>query len=234
MIRIAVLYPDLLGTYGDGGNAQVLECRARWRGLEVAVAQVLAGDEVPDADLYLLGGGEDGPQARAADLLQRDRGLHRAVDRGATVFAVCAGYQILGHHFISSDGSATPGLGLLDVETVRTDERRAVGEVLAEVVAPGWTAVPTLTGFENHGGRTRLGAGVEPLAHVEYGVGNGEDATEGAVAGNVVATYLHGPVLARNPGLADALLERVVGVPLPPLNDERIERLREDRLALRP
>lgn len=233
-LTIALLYPDLLGTYGDSGNALVLERRARWRGIDVQLQRVSTADPIPKADLYLLGGGEDGPQVRAAALLRADGGLQRGLAEGAQVFAVCAGFQLLGHHFVDASGAATPGLSVLDVETVRSAEQRAVGEVLATCTATALSALPTLTGFENHGGRTRLGAGVEALATVNHGVGNGFDGAEGAVTDQVVATYLHGPVLARNPALADALLERCLGRALEPLDDTTVDLLRADRLRLAP
>lgn len=233
-VRLGVLFPDLLGTYGDGGNALVLEQRLAWRGLAVEVLTVAAGTEAPDScDLYLVGGGEDGPQTQAAVELAESRALHRAVDKGAVVLAVCAGMQILGHRFPDATGTDRPGLGLLDCETVRVDAPRAVGELLtapARVAnAPG-AVLGELTGFENHAGRTVRGPTAAPLATVEVGEGNG-DGTEGVVNGRVVGTYLHGPALARNPRLADLLLGWVVGeAALTPLDDTEVDALRADRL----
>jgi len=235
-VRIAALYPDLLGTYGDGGNATVLAQRLRWRGIPVDVVTVPAGQPAPDScDLYLVGGGEDGPQSQAARDLAESRALHRAVERGAAVLAVCAGMQILGHRFPDALGVDQPGLGLIDCDTVRVDRPRAVGELLtrdATVVGPDGhsVALGALTGFENHAGRTVLGAAARPLAPVEVGEGNG-DGAEGAVTGRIVGTYLHGPVLARNPALADLLLGWVVGPDrLTPLDDTDMAALREVRL----
>jgi CobQ-like glutamine amidotransferase family enzyme len=235
-VRIAALYPDLLGTYGDGGNATVLAQRLRWRGIPVEVVTVPAGQPAPDScDLYLVGGGEDGPQSQAARELAESRALHRAVDRGAAVLAVCAGMQILGHRFPDATGTDQPGLGLLDCDTVRVDRPRAVGELLtqpARVHGPDGTTTDLgpLTGFENHAGRTVLGAGARPLAPVEIGEGNG-DGGEGLVSGRVVGTYLHGPVLARNPALADLLLGWVVSPErLTPLDDHDMDELRRVRL----
>ncbi|WP_379567466.1 type 1 glutamine amidotransferase [Pseudonocardia lutea] len=227
-VRIALISSDLLGTYGDKGNAEVLRQRLRWRGRAAEV--VAATDAVPsDCDLYVLGGGEDHAQVLAARRAARAGGLHTAVGRGAVVLAVCAGLQILGERFAGPDGVDHPGLGLLDLTTVRRP-RRAVGEVVATPLVAG-LAGAVLTGFENHQGGTRLGPGVRPLARVESGVGNGDrHRTEGVVAGRIVGTYLHGPVLARNPALADLLLEWVVGRPLPPLEVPAVERLREERL----
>jgi CobQ-like glutamine amidotransferase family enzyme len=230
---IAVVYPELLGTYGDGGNGLVLARRAAWRGLPVDLVSVGAGDPLPNADLYCLGGGEDGPESRAADGLARDGTLARAVAAGATVLAVCAGYQLMGHTFPAADGRPMAGLGLLDVTTVKGTGRRAVGEVVVDPCVVGGISLPPLTGFENHGGVTSVGPGARPLGRVAAGVGNGSgDRTEGAWAGRVVGSYLHGPLLARNPALADLLLEWATGDgPLATLDDERERALRAERMA---
>jgi CobQ-like glutamine amidotransferase family enzyme len=227
-VRIVLLYPDLLGTYGDGGNAVVLAKRLAWRGHAAEVVEVPGGQVAPDdGHVYLLGGGEDAPQVEAARALDQAQTLHRAVERGAVVLGVCAGMQILGHTFPGSDGTPRPGLGLLDVETVRTDQPRAVGELVAR--ADDRWGLAELTGFENHAGRTRLGSGATPLGAVEVGEGNG-GGTEGAVSGRVVGTYLHGPALARNPGLADLLAGWAVGRELEPLDDGEVDALRRQRL----
>ena len=224
--------PDLLGTYGDFGNAIVLERRLGWRAIEASVVRVDTGGEVPDScDLYLLGGGEDAQQILACRELAASGALHRAVNRGAVVLAVCAGFQIAGQSFPGADGMSVTGLGLLDVETVRSSDRRAVGELLTRAISSslGGIDIGELTGFENHGARTRLGVDAKAFATVIDGVGNGFDRREGAVNGRVVGTYLHGPVLARNPALADLLLEWVVG-PLPPLEVAEVHRLRTERI----
>jgi hypothetical protein len=230
-LRVAVVYPDLLGTYGDGGNGTILARRAEWRGVEAVLLQAASDDPLPEADIYCLGGGEDGPQVRAARSLIEDGTLARRVDAGAVVLAVCAGFQIVGRSFPGADGAVHDGLGLLALDTVKGEGPRAVGEVLADVTA--LPDVPVLTGFENHGGRTSLDADTTPLGHVTAGVGNGAgDGTEGARDGRVVGTYLHGPVLARNPVLADLLLSWALGsVALPPLDDAAADRLRDERLA---
>ncbi len=237
-LRIVVVHPDLLGTYGDGGNGRILADRAAWRGLDVELFLARSGDLVPGSgDLYCLGGGEDGPQVESAELL-RGGVLNRAVEAGAAVLAVCAGYQVVGASFPGAGGSRHEGLGLLDVTTEKGTGPRAVGELLATPMGgpagPGFSPVglPMLTGFENHGGVTRLGAGVRPLARVQTGIGNGAgDGTEGAWSGRVVGTYLHGPVLARNPALADLLLSLATGVDLALLDDDEEEALRAERLA---
>jgi len=226
-LTIVVVHPDLLGTYGDGGNGTVLVKRARWRGIDARLVQARADDPLPAGDLYCLGGGEDAAQTASAERLREDGTLVRAVDDGAAVLAVCAGYQIIGESYTGSDGDRRPGVGLLDASTARGPGPRAVGEVLAEPLDP---ALPTLTGFENHAGVTVRGGGLPPLAQVAAGVGNG-DGTEGAVFGRVVGTYLHGPVLARNPVLADRLLSWVLGRPLDPLDDAEEGALREERIA---
>ena len=229
-LRLIWVYPDLLSTYGDRGNLLVLERRARLRGIEVEPIEVNSDQPVPrQGDIYLMGGGEDLPQILAARRLRADAGLTAAAGKGAVVFAVCAGYQVIGTEFGGVDGEPVEGLGILNVRSGR-GERRGVGEIVADVDPD--LGVPRLTGFENHQGVTTLGRGVKPLARVTLGVGNG-DGTEGAYARTVLGTYLHGPALVRNPGLADLLLSWAAG-PLEPLEstDENWARLlREERLA---
>lgn len=232
-LRLVWVYPDLLSTYGDRGNLLVLERRARLRGLAVESVIVNADQPVPrHGDIYLMGGGEDLPQILAARRLRADGGLKAAAERGAVVFAVCAGYQLLGVEFGGEDGQPLPGLEILNIRSGR-GARRGVGEILADVDPS--LGVPRLTGFENHQGVTRLGPGVAPLARIVTGVGNG-DGTEGAYAGRVLGTYLHGPALVRNPALADLLLGWVAGrlPPLQPADEEWTLRLREQRLAAVP
>ena len=231
-LRVVVVHPDLLGTYGDGGNGRVLAARASWRGAEVELVLALSGRPLPGAgDVYCLGGGEDGPELQAAEQLAASP-LRRAVEAGAVMLAVCAGYQLAGASFPDATGKGRTGLGLLDVSTVKGPGRRAVGELLAEPSPGGpFGARPALlTGFENHSGHTRLGPGAAPLATVRHGVGNG-DGTEGAWSGRVFGTYLHGPVLARNPAFADHLLSLATGETPAPLDDEEERALRAERLA---
>ncbi len=210
-LTVAVVYPDLLGTYGDGGNGLVLARRARWRGWEVDLVQAASGRPLPNADLYTIGGGEDGPQVRAATALLEDGTLARAVEAGAVVLGVCAGFQLLGHTFPDREDHPHRGLGLLDVTTRKGRGRRAVGELVAsplpDAPRPAGAPLPRLTGFENHGGVTTVGPRARPLARVEHGVGNGDgEGSEGAWSGRILGTYLHGPLLARNTALADLLL----------------------------
>ncbi len=227
-VRLAILAPELLGTYGDWGNAVVLAKRLAWRGIPVETIAVTGGAVPPaDADLYVLGGGEDGPQTLALEEIRAWRGLDAAVDRGAVVFGVCAGLQLLGEVFPGRDGAPVGGLGVLDLRTVRGTER-AIGEVVAQVDPD--LGGGRLTGFENHLGVTHVGPDATPLASVVAGGGNGAAGVEGAHRGRVVGTYLHGPVLARNPALADLLLGWVVG-PLSPLEIPEVEALRAERLT---
>jgi len=232
-LRLIWIYPDLLSTYGDRGNLIMLTRRARLRGLRVEPIQVNSDQPVPrQGDIYLLGGGEDLPQVLAAQRLRASGGLSSASSDGAVIFAVCAGYQLIGTVFGGAQGEPVEGLGILDVSSGRGDQR-GVGEVLADVDPR--LSVDRLTGFENHQGVTRLGQGARPLARVVLGVGNG-DGTEGAYADRVLGTYLHGPALVRNPGLADLLLSWAAG-PLAPLADKDeiwARRLRTERLAAVP
>ncbi len=227
-LRIVWVYPDLLSTYGDRGNLLILARRADLRGLPVEAVEVRSDQPVPArADIYLLGGGEDGPQALAAQRLNADRGLHQAVDRRAVVFTVCAGYQLMGSSFFAK-GEKHAGLGLLDLASDRGPSR-AVGELVVEVGPE--LGLPTLTGFENHGGRTHVGPGARPLGRVTAGIGN-DGATEGAWSGSVLGTYSHGPALSRNPALADLLLAWATGQEtLDPIDDTWPNRLRGERLA---
>jgi len=230
-VEIVLIYQSLLGLYGDRGNATVLVKRLAWRGYDPVLTLVEPGDPLPDTGkVYLLGGGEDAAQVSAVRALKADGGLYRAVERGAAILAVCAGYQILGNTFtVGYRDEVISGLGLLDVSTSRGPVR-AVGEIISR-----WNGRHAddqwLTGFENHGGYTRLGAGATPLAAVEIGVGNCNDGTEGAVAGTVIGTYPHGPILARNPALADHILELALGHELDPLVHPEITKLRRQRLA---
>ena len=223
-VSIALVFPSLLGTYGDGGNASVLAQRLRWRGIAADVIDVGVDDAVPEqADIYVLGGGEDTAQTLAVSRLSGGV-LDRAVQAGKPVFAVCAGFQILGETFLVGRGEVVPGLDIVDCRTDRMPGSRAVGELLTDSEAG------ILTGYENHGGRTMLGPDARPLGRVRTGVGNGEAEADGLVQGSVVATYLHGPALARNPQLADHLLRQVVG-DLSPLDDHEEVELRAERLA---
>jgi CobQ-like glutamine amidotransferase family enzyme len=223
-LRICALYPDLLNIYADRGNLLLLERRCEWRGIGFELTEAGLGDKI-DAkahDFFYLGGGQDRDQALCAkDLRDTKRdALHAAADRGAVVFGVCGGYQLLGHAYEFGD-EEIPGAGLLDLRTVRSDGPRLIGNVAIEVDLPGAGGPRTLAGFENHGGRTELAAGAEPLGRVLNGHGNdGQSGFEGARAGNVIGTYLHGPLLPKNAWLADWLISTATGAEeLAPLDD---------------
>lgn len=246
-LTIGLVLPDVLGTYGDDGNALVLRQRARMRGVDAEILPVKLGESVPESlDLYCLGGGEDTAQILAAEHLIADGGLTRAAWAGRPILGVCAGLQVLGESF-RAGGRVIDGLGLIDATTVAL-QTRAIGEITSTPTRAGLTADLTepLTGFENHLGATLLGPGAEPLGRVTRGIGNCDVAAsadvsdgtrqrfaEGAVQGSVIATYMHGPVLARNPQLADLLLARAMGVALgelEPLEIAVVDKLRLERL----
>jgi CobQ-like glutamine amidotransferase family enzyme len=222
-LRVCALYPELMSIYADRGNLLFLRRRCEWRGIGFALTATELGEPLdPDAaDLFYIGGGQDRDQRLCAfDLAEVKReGLHAAAARGAAVLAVCGGYQLLGHSYELGD-EALPGVGLVDLRTVRADGPRLIGNVAIEVEIDG--APRVLAGFENHGGRTRLGPGAQPLGRVLRGHGNnGRDGFEGVRAGNVLGTYLHGPLLPKNAWLADWLIARALGrdEPLPALDD---------------
>lgn len=229
-VEIALVYQSLLGIYGDQGNAKVLMKRLQWRGIEAKLTVVEPGDPVPpSATVYLLGGGEDNAQVSAVRELKKDGNLFRGLDDGAVLFAVCAGYQICGNTFtIGDNDEVIEGLGVLDVDTRRAPER-AVGELLSAWTRPDGTE-SLMTGFENHGGYTTVGPNARPLGRVQIGVGNADDGTEGAVQDKVIATYPHGPVLARNADLADYVLETALERKLEPLDRPEIDELHRQRV----
>jgi lipid II isoglutaminyl synthase (glutamine-hydrolysing) len=224
VLRVCALYPDLMNIYADRGNLLLLQRRCEWRGLGFELSGAGLGDAIdPDAhDLFYLGGGQDRDQQLCAlDLatVKRDA-LHAAAERGRVIFAVCGGYQLLGHAY-ELGGERLPGVGLVDLETVREDGPRLIGNVAIEL---GDGRV--LAGFENHGGRTRLGPGAEPLGRVLRGHGNdgrsGFEGVRGGPHGTVVGTYLHGPLLPKNAHFADWLTATALGLApaqLEPLED---------------
>lgn len=229
-IRVAHLYPDYLNIYADRGNIAVFERRAALRGHALEITGVAPGDSLePSAfDLIYVGGGQDREQALIApDLASRGEAICNAVDSGTALLAVCGGYQLLGRGYRGRDGSTMPGAGLFPHRTVAGD-RRLIGDVLLEVDLDG--LMTTVAGFENHAGRTVLDAGATPLGRVVAGHGNdGTSGYEGCRVGAAIGTYLHGPLLPRNPALADWLLSRALvhagdSGELEPLPDE-LERL---------
>lgn len=228
VVRIGLVLPDIMGTYGDGGNATVLRQRLRLRGIAAEIIEITLDDPVPDSlDLYTLGGAEDYAQRLATTHLLRHPGLQRAAGRGAPVLAICAAIQVLGHWYETSAGERVDGVGLLDL-TTSPQPSRTIGELVTSPLPSGLTA--PLTGFENHRGGTVLGTSAAPLGAVKRGAGNRlGDGVDGAVQGSVFATYMHGPCLARNPEFADLLLGTVVGE-LAPLDLPEVELLRRERL----
>ena len=237
------LYPDHMNIYADRGNIILLERRCEWRGIGFELGTAGPGEPVdPDAhDLFYMGGGQDRDQALVArDLVEGKRdALAAALDSGASMLAVCGGYQLLGHSYAMGDESL-PGLGLVDLRTVREPGERLIGNVVID--ADLGEGPRRLAGFENHGGRTYLGTGEQPLGRVVSGFGNnGKDGAEGVRRGRLIGTYLHGPLLPKNAWLADVLiawaLERRLGTApdLEPLDDRLEEAAHESaaRAALR-
>lgn len=218
-IQIGLLIPEVLGTYSDAGNAVVLAQRARWRGIAADVL-VINADTTPPAglDVYLLGGGEDAAQLFAAQWLTRHTQLRHALSARAQTLAVCAGLQVLGQSMRDRSGHDHPGLGVLDITTA-PGRHRGVGEIVTTSAIPG---IGQLIGFENHHGVTTLRPGTGCLGTVVTGTGNGTrdhtgHRTEGVLTDRVIGTYLHGPILARNPALADHILGLVTGTDLAPI-----------------
>jgi lipid II isoglutaminyl synthase (glutamine-hydrolysing) len=224
-LRVCALYPELMNIYADRGNLLLLERRCRWRGIDFELQASSLGDRLdPDgADLYYIGGGQDRDQRLCAlDLAEVKRdALHAVAARGGSILAVCGGYQLLGQSY-QLDEETLPGVGLIDLVTVRERGPRLIGNVAIEVeLEPGERRV--LAGFENHGGRTHLGPATTPLGRVLAGHGNnGADGHEGAREGNVIGTYLHGPLLPKNSWFADWLIATALGSvePLAPLDDQ--------------
>ncbi len=207
-LRMVVLYPDVMDVYADRGNVIAVADRCRRRGVAVERVDVRLGDPLPEeADLVLIGGGQDREQERVApELASGGERLRAWRDERVAMLAVCGGYQLFGHGYRTSAGRELPGAGVFDVTTVAPapGASRHVGDVLAHSDLPG---LGPLAGFENHAGRTYLGPGARPFARLERGRGNnGSDGTEGALAAEAIGTYLHGPLLPRHPALADRLL----------------------------
>jgi CobQ-like glutamine amidotransferase family enzyme len=224
-LRVCALYPDLMNIYADRGNLLLLERRCGWRGIgfEITAAGLREAIE-PDAhDLFYLGGGQDRDQLLCAqDLVETKRdALHAAAAADKVVLGVCGGYQLLGHSYSFGD-EEVPGVGLVDLHTVRSETGpRLIGNVAIEVQLPGTDRTRILAGFENHGGRTHLGAGEKPLGRVLRGHGNtGSSGFEGVIRGGVIGTYLHGPLLPKNAWFADWLVQRALGLDeIGPLDD---------------
>lgn len=215
MIKIVNLLPELLGTYGDQGNVATLSWRLTQRGIDNQIIHASAHESLPvDGDFYFLGGGEDDAQIASVELLRRNNVLERALANGAHLFAVCAGFQLLGNSFPASGERTIEGLGILPVIT-ESAAKRSVGELLSESTI----GIGQLTGFENHAGQTRFVEKLPPLGIVNKGIGNHEkEECDGAITDQIIATYMHGPALVRNPKLADFFLSRKLG-PLSELSE---------------
>ncbi|MFZ0322774.1 MAG: glutamine amidotransferase [Actinomycetes bacterium] len=228
-LMVVEVFPSLLQPEGDHGNVVILTDRAHRRGVDVDVLIVHPGDDLPDdAQLYLIGGSTDSDLTECARRLRSGGELTRAVAAGAAVLGVGAGYQVLSQRFDDPDGLPHDGVGLLDVEMSHAPW--AKGPV---VTAPSPAlGLPQLSGYEYHCSGASLGPDVLPLAALEIGVGNGERAGanhDGAVSGRVIGTWLHGPLLPRNPEVADLLL-RWVGVDVTPLDDSAAHEARTIRI----
>ncbi|HEX8065580.1 MAG TPA: hypothetical protein VF520_03530 [Thermoleophilaceae bacterium] len=220
-LRVCSLYPELMNIYADRGNIAVLRARCEWRGLgfELAASGMAESPDPEAYDLFYMGGGQDRDQVAVAhDMVESKRdSLERAADRGAVVLAVCGGYQLLGSSYQLGE-EELPGVGLVDLRTVREPGPRLIGNCAIEADLGDGERI--VAGFENHGGRTYLGEGERPLGRVLRGHGNnGRDAGEGVRRGNVIGTYLHGPLLPKNVWLADRLIELALGIELEPLDD---------------
>ena len=216
-IKAVRIHNELLGTYGDQGNVATLSWRLTQRGIANQIIQSSARETIPtDGDFYFLGGGEDDAQVAAVQLLRRDNALEKALNNGAHLFAVCAGFQLLGNSFPASGERTIEGLGLLPIITEPATPR-SVGELLLDSTV----GIGQLTGFENHAGQTRFVEKLQPLGIVKQGIGNHiSEKCDGAVTEQIIATYMHGPALVRNPKLADYFLARKLGE-LAPISSEK-------------
>lgn len=208
LIKIVYLLPELLGTYGDQGNVKTVSWRLTQRGIANEIVNASAYGSIPvDGDFYFLGGGEDDAQVAAVEILRKENVLESALANGAQLFAVCAGFQLLGITFPASGGRTIEGLGLLPIIT-ESATPRSVGELLMDST----NGIGKLTGFENHSGQTRFEEKLQPLGIVKKGIGNHvSESCDGAVTDQIIATYMHGPALVRNPKLADYFLTRKLG-----------------------
>ncbi|KLU60200.1 cobyric acid synthase [Peptococcaceae bacterium CEB3] len=264
-LTICHLYPDLLDLYGDRGNILTLAARCRWRGIEGLVQRSSLGDPLDfrQIDILFVGGGSDREQSILVnDLKRRETELRAAIEEGLVVLGICGGYQLLGQYYQTGGGDKIPGLGILNLWTVAGRER-LIGNVIADVNPEAWGlrsigavagtgtkanagneaasdggTLTTLVGFENHSGRTYLGEGLSPLGLIRHGYGNnGQDHGEGVRYRNVFGTYLHGPLLPKNPHLADLLLSLALrrrGVSaLPAVLDDRLEMRAHRAVVLR-
>ncbi len=217
-LKIAWLYPDLMSTYGDRGNIIVLRKRCEWRQIKVEVVTITletAAAKLKECDLIFMGGAQDRQQKLAGADFLRHKGpvIKQMVETGTPALFVCAAYQFVGHYYRPYQGADIPGAGIFDLTTVHPGDqaKRLIGNVVAELINPPALAGETIIGFENHGGRTHLGPKMKPLAKVIKGFGNnGEDGFEGAVYKNAIGSYFHGPLLPKNPQIADWLITKAL------------------------
>lgn len=226
-IRIAWLYPDLMSTYGDRGNVIVLQKRCEWRGIKAEIVPVTLETPVSTltgCNLVFMGGAQDRQQKLAGEDFLRRKGpaVKKMVEQGVPALFVCAAYQFVGRFYKPYRGDVIPGAGIWDVYTEHPGDqaKRLIGNTVAEIVNPPELSGTVIVGFENHGGRTRLGPAMRPLARVVRGFGNnGEDGYEGAVYNHSIGSYFHGPLLPKNPAIADWLIGKALGTVLAPLDD---------------
>lgn len=219
-LNIAWLYPDLMSTYGDRGNVIVLQKRCEWRGIEAQVVPITLetrNSALSHCDIVFMGGAQDRQQKLAGEDFLNRKGpvVKNMVERGVPALFVCAAYQFVGHYYRPYEGKDIPGAGIFDLVTEHPGDqaKRLIGNVAAEVLHPEELAGTTVVGFENHGGRTRLGSRMQPFARVTRGGGNnGEDGYEGAVYNNAIGSYFHGPLLPKNPAVADWLITKALSL----------------------
>src|SRR3989338_8144922 len=210
-LNIAWMYPDLMSTYGDRGNIIVLKKRCLWRGIDVKISSITLETQnsvLSDSDLIFMGGAQDRAQKIVSDDFLEKKGpqLKQMIEKGIPALFVCAAYQAVGHYYRPYQGRDIIGLGLFDLTTIHPGDqaKRLIGDIAAEILAIDELRGKTLVGFENHGGRTILGERIKPLAKVIKGYGNnGKDGYEGARKKNAIGLYFHGPLLPKNPYLAD-------------------------------
>ncbi len=231
-LSLAWLYPDLMSTYGDRGNVMVLKKRSEWRGIKVRVTEVTletSEKKLETCNFIFMGGAQDRQQKLAGKDFLENKGLvvKKLVEDGVPALFVCAAYQAVGKYYKPYQGDPIPGLGLFDLTTQHPGDqaKRLIGNVVATLLEPEQLKGNTIVGFENHGGRTRLGKLIKPLARIQNGFGNnGEDSYEGAIYKNAIGSYFHGPLLSKNPHLADWLLKEA----LEKKYDQKIELLTLD------
>lgn len=225
-LTIGWLYPDLMSTYGDRGNIIVLQKRCAWRGIQtdlLSVDQTTSNKKLENVDLIFGGGSQDREQEIVMRDLHKEKGRHikQLIEKGKPALFVCGSPQLMGHYYEPAVGKRLEGLGIFDMVSKHpgTDKPRCIGNIVAEVQWQNLTSdyklqtATVIVGFENHGGRTYLGKPAKPFAKVITGYGNnGEDQTEGVIYKNAIGCYFHGPLLPKNPVIADFLITRALEV----------------------